>query len=311
MATQHCEIRFVRQAGSATTVSAALLRELLDTLVDAVMQSLRLRTEGRSNAPGTPPTWLVRASSFDIDTTKLTSSSLRLVAVPLVDAAPERFAQGELFLPIDPTKATALDVFVDALHDALESVTDSDRYDVTLLETMRQFGRVLRHVEAIDVVNGTTQRIDAGRIASLETLEKRIPAPQRALVAGKLDLLHHTGRAFVLILEDGTPLRGVFIGGQEDFDRLGGLWKQQVVVSGAVKFRPSGRVLRLEAEQVRTASERESAVLSQPPRAALLPLDERALHVSQGPRSGITTLMGAWPGDETEGQLEEALRTLS
>jgi hypothetical protein len=46
-------------------VPAALLRDLLDALTDAVEQTVRLRVEGRSRAHGRAPAWLERAGRLD------------------------------------------------------------------------------------------------------------------------------------------------------------------------------------------------------------------------------------------------------
>jgi hypothetical protein len=40
-------------------------------------------------------------------------------------------------------------------------------------------------------------------------------------------------------------------------------------------------------------------------------LDLKALHVPQGPDSGINAIMGKWPGDESEEEILAALEELS
>jgi hypothetical protein len=127
------------------------------------------------------------------------------------------------------------------------------------------------------------------------------------MIAGKIDLLRHSDRVFTLILESGEVLRGVVTTEAVDLGELGRLWGRFAVVSGIAKFRPSGAVLRIEAEQVRPAEPADTAVWSQVPRPLLADLDLRTLHWSQGPRSGVSAIFGQWPGDESE---EEFLRTL-
>jgi hypothetical protein len=98
-------------------VSGPLFRDLLDTLVDAVQRSVRLRAEGRSTAGGPTPTWLEKAANFDVEV-RAGSTQLVLEAPALGDVAPDRFAQQNLFQPIE-ADMTCLDVLTDALDDAL------------------------------------------------------------------------------------------------------------------------------------------------------------------------------------------------
>jgi hypothetical protein len=67
----------------------------------------------------------------------------------------------------------------------------------------------------------------------------------------------------------------------------------------------------LEAENIRAASQKEMATLSQVPLPVAGKLDERALRVPQGPRSGVAAIFDQWPGEESDEQIEKALRNLS
>lgn len=232
-------------------VDASLLRDLLDPLVDGVQQAVRLRMEGRSRAPGQIPAWLEEAASFDIEL-RTGSTQLALIAPPLGEVAPDRFAQADLFDPL-AGDATCIDLFVEALDDALANRVDSDRYDDGFIDTLTGFGKVLAYeLDSFEVRNGRTRTIERASVESLRRLRRSIPGDQRARIAGTLDLLKHSNRMFEVELLSGT-VRGVIVS-DDDFNRLGGLLGRRVVVSGLAKFRPSGRVLRLEADRIELAS---------------------------------------------------------
>jgi hypothetical protein len=200
-------------------------------------------------------------------------------------------------------------VFADALDDALVSKTDSDLYDDGLIETLTRFGRVLDHdVDSFEIRNGRTRTLDRQSVQSLRQLRRSFPADQRTRVAGKLDLLKHSSRIFSLIMSTGE-LRGVVVA-DADFAKLGQLLGQQVVVSGTAKFRPSGRVLRVEAEQI-VAAEGDTTPWEASPRPLFSDLETRSLRVPQGLKSGVAALFGQWPGDETDDDFEGAVRDLS
>lgn len=134
------------------------------------------------------------------------------------------------------------------------------------------------------------------------------PADQRVRIAGKLDLLKHSSKIFSIELPSGA-VRGVVVG-DIDFSQLGPLLGTQVVVTGLAKFRPSGRVLRVEADQIVPAAG-DITLWETVPRPLFADLDVRALRVPQGPRSGIAAIFGRLPADERDEDLEDAVRALS
>lgn len=294
-------------AAKGTRVHGPMLRDLLDTLVDAVQQSVRLRAEGRSRAPGSIPAWLEEAAAFDVELRK-GSTQLVLMAAPLGDLVPEKLAQIDMFDPVSPT-TTCLDVFVEALDDALSNKPDSDRYDDGLIETLIGFGKVLEHeVQSFELWNGRTRKIERETVESLRQLRRSLPADQRVRIAGQLDLLKHSDQIFSVELPSGT-VRGVIVG-EIDFGKLGQLLGTQVVVSGLAKFRPSGRVLRVEAEQIVPAVG-DTTLWEAMPRPLFADLDVRALRVPQGPRSGVAAIFGRLSVDERDDDFDAAVRALS
>ena len=103
---------------------------------------------------------------------------------------------------------------------------------------------------------------------------------------------------FTLVLDDGRTLKGVISSGVA-LDQLGTLWGRQARVAGVGKFRPSGAVLRVEAETIEGAVG-DTSLWSVMPRPVFQELDPRRLRVPQGPRSGVSAIFGKWPGDESE-----------
>ena len=300
-------IRIVGRDAKGLRVGGAMLRDLLDPLVDAVQQSVRLRTEGRSRAPGAAPTWLAKATAFDVEFRK-GSTQLALLAEPLGALVPERFSQLDMFEPFSPA-STCIDIFVEALDDALSSRTDSDRFDDGLIDTFTGFGKVLdHHVRTFELHNGRTRTIERTSVESLKQLRRSIPADQRVRIAGTLDLLKHSNRIFAIELPTGT-VRGVIVG-DTDFGTLGQLLGREVMVSGLAKFRPSGRVLRIEADNIVPASG-DTALWKHLPRPLFAELDVRTRREPQGPRSGVSAIFGQWPGDESDDEFDEAIRALS
>jgi hypothetical protein len=303
-------VRLTGKGGASVDPShGPLLRELLDVLVDGCQQAARLRVEGRSTAPGTIPAWLEKAASFEITT--LRPGELVMTSRSLGAALPERFGQLDLFEEIEPARS-CFDLFEDSLEDALAGRADSDRYDRPLMATLEGFGRLFKYgVECVDLVDGRTLRMDREGLEAIRRLTLRTPEDRRVMVAGKLETIRHSDRAFSLVLESGASLRGVVAAESITPAHLAALFGQQALVSGYAKFRPSGAPLRLEADGIEPATPGDVAVFSSAPTPLLVEIDPRELRKPQGPKSGLAAIIGQWPGDETDEEVLAALAELS
>lgn len=289
--------------------SAPFLRDLLDVLVDGAQQATRLQVDGRSTAPGTLPGWLDAASRFDL--ARIHAQEIVLSAPSLVEAAPQRFKQLDLFSAGVPDRS-CLDYLEDSLEDALAGREDSERYDRPLMSTLEGLGRLFRHgVESIEIVNGRTLRIDPRGVDVIRTLEIRTPEDRRVMVAGKLETIRHSDRAFSLVLESGESLRGVVATDQIGPEDLAALFGRQALVGGQAKFRPSGSPLRIEADLIEPASGNDVVVFSSAPTPLFGELHPREVQRAQGSKSGLAAIVGQWPGDETDEQVRAALADLS
>jgi hypothetical protein len=111
-----------------------------------------------------------------------------------------------------------------------------------------------------------------------------------------------------LILDNGDKVLGSFL--EEMIPTMQDLWTKRIVVSGKAVYRPSGHLLRVDCDNV-GLGENESTVWSTLPTPINGKLDAARLHRRQGPRSGMAAILGRWPGDETDEEIQAALEKLS
>ncbi|XXT19106.1 hypothetical protein WME94_53660 [Sorangium sp. So ce429] len=298
----------IRFAGEdVATQRAPFLRDLLDILVDGAQQATRLQIDGRSTAPGTPPAWLEDAAAFEVE--QIQEREIILRAPSLADALSHCSRQLDLFTAAEPSRS-CLDYLEDSLDDALAGREDSDRYDRSLMATLEGLGRLFRRgVDSIELINGRTLHIDPGGVEAIRALRQRTPEDRRVAVGGKLDASRHSDRSFTLVLTSGETLRGIAAESVDPSD-LARLFGQPAIVSGMAKFRPSGKVLRVEAERIDPATG-DLAVWSTMPRPLDTPAHLHRFHVPQGPGSGVAAIFGAIPMDDTEEEFQAALEELS
>ena len=303
-------VRLIGTGARGKRVSGPLLRDVLDVLVDGSRKAVRLRFEGRSGGPGPSPRWVGTAAGFELVDLLAGSTVLELEAPMLGDVMANRLAQEELFEEA-PREASGLGLFRESLEDALAGRVDSDRFDPDLLETIQEWSDVLSdEITEIEFGNGAgaVTRIAQPQIETARKLRRDTPPPQRVRVTGWLNVIRHNDRVFSLVLEEGGTLRGIAEG--VDPQVLASLWGKKATVSAMSVFRPSGRVLRLEADHIEPAGE-DFSLWSIEPKPLHQPTDERTLRKPQGPRSGLNAIIGQWPGDETDEEIFRALEELS
>jgi hypothetical protein len=305
-------VRLTGQQARGARISGSVLREITDVLLDATRGALRQRVEGRSSARGTLPTWLQAAADFDVVGLEAGSTVLVIEGPRLSEVAPSLFSQQELFEPIDGSD-TAFGLMEQTLALAAEGRSDSDLFDQPLLSTFRRFQRILSSgFSSIELTNGDVGHppvlIDADSIAAVDRLIHSTPEPQRSRVSGTLDTIRHSDRMFTLLLEDGKAAKGIAEGLAAK--QLAALFGDSVVVSGTAVFRASGGLLRIEAESIEPAGS-DAAVWARVPAPLFRVMDAASLRSPQGPRSGVSAVIGHWPGDESDEEIATALRELS
>jgi hypothetical protein len=291
-----------------------LLRDLLDALDEGARGAVRLRMEGRSRAKGGfPPAWVVQAAAFDLVSVRPDESTILLTAPTLREAVPGRFAQGDLFPMVEPGDSGLL-LMSRSLADALAGEADSEAFDESLLDTFETFRRVFDSgVEAVELRNGRPGArpvvVTRAGVRNVSVLRGQTPRPRRVRIAGRLDAIRYSDRAFTLVLQSGEQMRGVLTEG--DPHELTRHFGQLSIVSGLAHFRPSGALLRIDAERLEGGTEQDLALWSAKPQPLFAELDTRELQRPQGPRSGINAIVGKWPGDETDDEVFAILEEIS
>jgi hypothetical protein len=278
--------------------------------------ALRLRIEGRSATRADRlPAWVDYGTDFAVLDFTSDPPGIVLGAPSLEEALPERFQQGDLFSPIDP-RDSALSLLATSLQDASAGRVDSDAFDMDLLGVFaRDFARLFRgsHVESIGMRNG---RIDSPRVdldptglRVLAQLRDRTPRPRRVRLAGQIDVIRYSTCTFVMRLADGSEVRGVLI--DEGAETLRPHFGKHVVVEGVAQFRPSGRLLRVDVDRLHAATARDLAAFSAAPRPLEGVGDPRRARRIQSSTTGINAIIGRWPGEESDADVNRILREIS
>jgi hypothetical protein len=121
-------------------------------------------------------------------------------------------------------------------------------------------------------------------------------------------MLRASTQSFAVLLDDGQEIRGVLREG--DVEQISPLLNRRVLVLGKAIYRPSGRLLRVDAEEVIEASGQE-AFFSAIPKPVRKQFDLQDNVREQPCKMGIAAVIGKWPGEESDEEIEQALKELS
>ena len=296
-------------------ISAAVLHEAVGALMEGARLAARFAVEGESIRKGPRPAWLDAACNFEITGLSAGSAVIAMDAHTLREVDQTRFgvgAQQSLFGEADERfgEQTAIDIFGQLLATIVEGEPDEVVADRALLDSCARFARVasggfdgLR----LEGLRGRSSPLvitskDAPRI---ELLRDETPRPQAARVAGTLDTVSASRSDVVLTLKDGTRVPGRME--EHDLETLRSFLGVEVVVSGVAHYRPSGRLLLLDVENLDVARP-EDRVFQRAPVAR----KQKVVIEPSGPSesSGVSAFFDTWPGEETDAELLEALRAI-
>jgi hypothetical protein len=149
--------------------------------------------------------------------------------------------------------------------------------------------------------------LDPAVIAAASGLAHSTPEPEQTRITGKLDMIRASTQSFALKLGDGQEVRGVLCDG--DVADLADLFEKEVLVFGRAIYRPSGKLLRIDAEGVQKATEKD-AFFARLPKGRQPRFNLRDVMREQQHKKGLAAIMGKWPGTESDDEVERALREL-
>jgi hypothetical protein len=293
-----------------------LLTELPLLIQDTVSMALHFHSAWR----GRPPTWVRRASDIRlVDVEGNTNTELVFEAPPIAEAAPELYHRSDNWPPLPAPEVTGFDLFADLLGDIEAQNQASDRYDAPLLTRLKRlrtfFNQGFEAVEPLlglpatpGSTLGTTRsrpRLAPAVLDAAKELLAATPGPQRTRIVGKLMRVDATTGSMALLLDSGDEVRGSLV--EKGGDELATLLDTRILVFGQVIYRPSRRVLRLDVDRVRAALDTDAFFnfLPEPVDGPLVTEEHHRRNVE-----ALRNTFGKWPGDESDEEIQRALKEM-
>jgi hypothetical protein len=278
--------------------------------------SVRMAIEGASVSVGAPPVWLRQASDVRVIglSERDAATIFHVEAPPLGEAAQEIYRQDSLWETRPSASETAINVLARVLDDVTRADAESGRYDRQLLNRIIRMRRVFdERVVAIRFPSTTTDAtlstlLTPQVVDSAAQLADRTPSPRQIRLTGVLDMIRHSTRSFGLKLDDGTEVRGV-LGTHEQTEDLKQFLGKKLLVLGRAVYRPSGKLLRIDAEGFESGEGQPLLFAKIPSPRQARPALVRTKPLAHQ-QQGVPAFFGIWPGEETDQDLERMVREL-
>ena len=225
--------------------------------------------------------------------------------------AEELFEQEQLWSSGPKPEQTAFDLLSASLHDVRQMTKNSERFDHALLRRFANYRRLLRHgltSIALPDANSKEESIDEPLSDAAESLFQETPPACRVRMCGRLDSLAVSRRVLGLYLEDGTPVTAVWT--SEGFVDLANFLDKQIVIEGLAEFRPSGTLLRVDADAIRDAGAGDSSFSTLPLPEFRRNYQKAAATVRPGQKP-YASIFGLIPGEESEEAFAAAVAELN
>lgn len=289
-----------------------VLTHLHATLQDAV----RMGFLHSSRARGRIPSLLKNAAEVFYTGHSADGSVATLLhfeVAPFGEAAGALFRQQLLWDDGPKAEQTAFELLAASLDDITARRTESNRFDPGLLNRVRSYGRIVKHgltqIALPDAQVAHAGRIDSASVAAAGELAARIPEMRRVRVVGRLDVMGASQCVLKLELRPGVIVTALWEGAGP-VDALKEFFNRDVVVEGAGVFRPSGGLLRIDADAIAPASQQDE-FFREVPTAPMAHDFSGSARLRPGEPSAYAAIFGAIPAEESDEEFAAAVEALS
>jgi len=223
-----------------------------------------------------------------------------------------KFRQQRLWDDGPKPEETAFELFGAALNAVASCRADSDAFDRDLLRRIGSYRTLLKRgigqIAMPDALPGRRGQIDAAVVAAADDLIAATPRSRRVRIAGRLDVMAVSQS--VIKLEVGPNLFATARWeGEEPIDKFKDFINRDVVIEGLGVFRPSGALLRVDADALAPESPADSFFRTLPTAAAARDYHKLA-RLKPGEPSVYAQILGSIPAEESDEEFEAALANL-
>ena len=290
-----------------------VLTHLHDTLQDAVRMGFLHSSRARGRLPA------VLRSAADVrylghSADGENATLLRFEVAPFGEAAAQLFQQQLLWDEGPRPEQTAFELLGSALGDVAAHRVESNRFDPGLLRRIASYRRMfspgrLQRIALPDTDLPLPGQLDSTVVSAATALSDATPSSERVRVAGRLDLMGASQGVLKLHLQPGVIVTAIWEG-EGLLETLTPMFNRDVVVEGLAIYRPSGSLLRVDADAIAAASPNDEFFRHLPSGTVRQDFAKLA-QLRPGEKSVYARILGSIPAEESDDEFAAAVEALS
>jgi hypothetical protein len=288
---------------------------VLSNLRESLLDAVRMGFLHSSHARGRVPNALRAAADARFIGHEGDGDAVTLLhfAVPSFGtAAADLFRQPRLWDDGPMPEETAFELFGAALHDVAEHRADSNAFDRGLLRRIGSYRQILaRGVDQIampDTPVSRRGRIDTAVVQAAGELVAATPGSRRVRVVGRLDVMGVSQSVLKLEVNPHAFVTARWEA-ESSVDSLRDFLNRDVIVEGLGVFRPSGALLRIDADTLVLASPTDEFFRQIPTAPAVVDY-HKLVRLRPGEKSVYAEILGCIPPEESDEEFEAAVAAL-
>ncbi len=227
--------------------------------------------------------------------------------------AGEIFQQKLLWADGPQADETAFELLGSALGDVRNRRKESNRFDQGLLRRISSYRHMLKMgIESIRLPDTRVEEsgwIDSAAVIAASELSAATPASRRVRVAGRLDLMGASQAVLKLDIKPGVALTALWEG-TLPVEALKEYFNRDVVIEGEGVFRPSGSLLRIDADAI-TFAGKQDEFFRQAPEAMASRDFSSLIRLRPSEKSPFRRILGSIPAEESDEEFAAAVEALS
>jgi hypothetical protein len=293
-----------------------LIGPVFSHLRDTLQDTVRMGFLHSSRARGRIPACLKAAADVHYlgHSARREGATLLHFEVPSFGSvAGELFEQKLLWEDGPQPEQTAFELLGAALNDVRERRKDSNRFDRGLLQRISSYRRMLKRgivrIGLPDTALDEPGEIDTLAVDAASELCAATPASRRVRVTGRLDLMGAKQSVLKLDVKNGVAVAAVWEG-QLPVETLRDFFNRDVVIEGSGVFRPSGLLLRVDADAIDFAGAQDE-FFRQVPEALAVSDYQTLARLRPGEKSPFNRILGSIPAEETDEEFAAAVEAFS
>ena len=294
-----------------------LIGPVLTHLHTTLQDTVRMGFLHSSRARGRMPSMLKAASQVRFVGHSAAGASATLLHFEVAtfgSAAAEMFRQQRLWDDGPDPEQTVFELLGASLADVAARRKDSSRFDTGLLRRFASYRRMfgpdnLQRIVLADANVTEVGQLDSALVHAATELSAATPSPHRVRLAGRLDVLGASQGILKLEVRPGVVVSAVWEG-EASVDTLKEYFNCDVVIEGQAIFRPSGTLLRVDAQAIAGATSKDDFFRAVPTGVVVQDFS-RIARLRPGEASAYARILGRIPAEESDDEFIAAVEAMS